>query len=61
MLETLNLAQKKKLTKKAKPNNIVLFIYVNKFEPNLVLVNVNKLKPYTYVNQTLKGIYSSKN
>jgi hypothetical protein len=22
-------------------------------------VNVNKLKPYTYVNQTLKGIQSS--
>jgi hypothetical protein len=24
------------------------------------MVNVNKLKPYTYVDQTLKGIQSSK-
>jgi hypothetical protein len=38
------------------PNNIIILIYVNKFEPNLVLVNVNKLKPYKYVDQTLKGI-----
>ncbi len=35
------------------PNNIV---FVNNFEPNLVLVNVNKLKPHTYVDQTLRGI-----
>jgi hypothetical protein len=32
------------------------FVSVNNFEPNPVLVNVNKLKPYTYVDQTLKGI-----
>jgi hypothetical protein len=38
------------------PNIIVLFVYVNKFELNLLLVNVNKLKPYKYVDQTLKGI-----
>ncbi len=38
------------------PNNIVFLVYVNNFEPNLVLVNVNKLKPYKYVDQTLKGI-----
>jgi hypothetical protein len=42
------------------PNNIVLLIFVNNFEPKPVLVNVNKLKPYTYVDQTLKGIQSSK-
>jgi hypothetical protein len=41
------------------PNNIVIFVFVNNFEPNLILVNVNKLKPYTYVDQTLKGIQSS--
>jgi hypothetical protein len=35
-------------------NNIVLLISVNNFEPNLVLVNVNKLKPYKYVDKTLK-------
>jgi hypothetical protein len=31
------------------PNNIVL-IFINNFEPNPILVNVNKLKPYTYVD-----------
>jgi hypothetical protein len=43
------------------PNNIVLLVFVNNFEPNPVLVNVNKLKPYKYVDQTLKGISNSKN
>jgi hypothetical protein len=43
------------------PNDIVLIVFINRFEPNLVLVNVNKLKPYKYVDQTLKGIQSSKN
>jgi hypothetical protein len=38
--------------------NIIFFVFVNNFEPNLVLVNVNKLKPYNYVDQTLKGIQS---
>jgi hypothetical protein len=38
------------------PNNIVLFVLINNFEPNTILVNVNKLKPYKYVDQTLKGI-----
>jgi hypothetical protein len=32
------------------PNNIVLIVYVNNFEPNLVLVNVNKMKAYTHVD-----------
>jgi hypothetical protein len=27
------------------PNNIVRLIIVDKFDPNLILVNVNKLKP----------------
>jgi hypothetical protein len=40
------------------PNNLVLLVYVNNFEPNPILVNVNKLKPYTYVDQTLKGVQS---
>jgi hypothetical protein len=40
-------------------NNIILIIYVNNFEPNPILVNVNKLKPYTYVDQIVKGIESS--
>jgi hypothetical protein len=31
-----------------------LFLFINP-----ILVNVNKLKPYTYVDKTLKGIQSS--
>jgi hypothetical protein len=38
------------------PNNIVLLVSTNNFEPNPILVNVNKLKPYTSMDQTLKGI-----
>ncbi len=30
------------------PNNIVLLVIVDKFDPNLILVNVNKLKPYQF-------------
>ncbi len=43
------------------PNNIVLLVSVNNFEPNPVLVKVNKLKPYRYVDQTLKGSQSTHN
>jgi hypothetical protein len=38
------------------PNNIIFLVSINNFEPNLVLVNINKLKPYKYVDQTLEGI-----
>ncbi len=31
------------------PNNIVLLVIIEKSETNLVLVNVNKLKPYKYM------------
>jgi len=31
------------------PNNIVLLVTIEKFETNHVLVNVNKLKPYKYM------------
>jgi hypothetical protein len=30
-------------------NNIMLLVTIEKFETNLVLVNVNKLKPYKYM------------
>jgi hypothetical protein len=30
------------------PNNTMLLVTIEKFETNLVLVNVNKLKPYKY-------------
>jgi len=37
------------------PNNIVLFFTINKFDPNLVLINMNKLKPYRFIeNETLQ-------
>jgi len=41
-------------------NNNVL-VFVNNLKPNPILVNVNKLKRYKYVDQTLKGIQSSDN
>jgi hypothetical protein len=31
-------------------NNIIFLVHVNNFEPNPILVNVNKLKPYKYVD-----------
>jgi hypothetical protein len=43
------------------PSNTVFLVYVNNFEPNPISVNVNKLKPYTYVDQIMKGIQSSNN
>ncbi len=36
------------------PDNTIL-VSVNNYEPNPVLINVNNLKPYRYVNQTLKA------
>jgi hypothetical protein len=30
-------------------NNIVLLVIIEKFETNLVLVNMNKFKPYKYM------------
>jgi hypothetical protein len=43
------------------PNNNVFLVFINNFEPNPILVSVNKLKPYKYVDQTLKGIQSLDN
>lgn len=35
-------------------NNIVLLTTIDKFDPNPILVNINKLKPYRFVeDQTL--------
>jgi len=31
------------------PNNIMLLVVIDKFETNLVLVNLNKLKHYKYM------------
>jgi hypothetical protein len=35
-------------------NNIVLLVILDKFDPNLILVNVNKLKAYQYVKQCIE-------
>jgi hypothetical protein len=32
-------------------NNIVLFVNIDKFAPNPILVNINKLKPYRYLGK----------
>ncbi len=31
------------------PNNSILLVTIDKFDPNLVLININKLKPYKFV------------
>jgi hypothetical protein len=36
------------------PNNTVLLVTIEKFETNLVLVNMNKLKPYKYMEFEVK-------
>ncbi len=39
-------------------NNIVLFITIDEFDPNLVLININKLKPYLFIDdRTLQPIF----
>jgi hypothetical protein len=38
------------------PNNIVLLVNINKFEPHPILVNINKLKPYRYLKHVLRGL-----
>jgi hypothetical protein len=32
------------------PNNTILFVSIINFEPNPILINVNKLKAYKYVD-----------
>jgi hypothetical protein len=36
------------------PNNIVLLVTIEKFEINPMLVNVNKLKPYKYMESEVQ-------
>jgi hypothetical protein len=43
------------------PNNIVLFVTINKFDPNLVLININKLKPYKFIENTLQRVLAKSN
>ncbi len=30
--------------------NYIVFVVIDNFEPNPILINANKLKPYTYVD-----------
>jgi hypothetical protein len=43
-----------------KPNNIMLLIIMDKFDSNHVLVNVNKLKPYKYMDKEVHNQNISK-
>jgi hypothetical protein len=36
------------------PNNIVLLVTIEKFKANPMLVNVNKLKPYKYMESKVQ-------
>jgi hypothetical protein len=38
----------------ALPNNIVLLVTIGKFETNPALINMNKLKPYKYMESKLQ-------
>jgi hypothetical protein len=39
------------------PNNTILFVTIDKFDPNPILVNINKLKPYKFIeDKTLQPI-----
>lgn len=38
------------------PNNIILLVNIDKFEPNPILVNINKLKIYQCLDQVPKGL-----
>jgi hypothetical protein len=40
------------------PNNTVLFINIEKFELNPILVNINKLKPYRYLDKILVPLHN---
>jgi hypothetical protein len=43
-------------------SNIVLLVIVDKFDPNLVLVNINKLKPYKFIeDRTLQPVLTKLN
>ncbi len=35
------------------PNNIVLLVTIDKFDPNPMLVNINKLKPYKFIEDKI--------
>jgi hypothetical protein len=38
------------------PDKLILLVTLDEFDLNLILINVNKLKPYRYVKQSTKPI-----
>jgi hypothetical protein len=36
-------------------NNIILLVTLTNFEPNLMLVNINKLKPYQFITSKVQN------
>jgi hypothetical protein len=43
-------------------NNIVLLVTIDKFDHNLVIININKLKPYLFIDdRTLQPIFVNLN
>jgi hypothetical protein len=43
-------------------SNATLLVTIDKFDPNLVLININKLKPYRFIeDQTLQPILAKPN
>jgi hypothetical protein len=38
------------------PQHIVLLVNIDKFEPNPILVNINKLKHYWYLEKAPRGL-----
>ncbi len=40
-------------------NNTILFVTIDKFDPNLVLININKLKPYKFIEDKTLHLYWS--
>ncbi len=41
-------------------NNIILLVTLTNFEPNLVFVNINKLKPYQFIASEVQNFELSK-
>jgi hypothetical protein len=39
------------------PINIILLVIIDKFDPNSMLVNINKLKPYWFVEDRIVNLY----
>ncbi len=42
------------------PNNIVLLVTIDKFDPNPIFININKLKPYKFIeDKTLQLVFAN--